>query len=165
MNALKPKFLLTLCALILTSASYAKTITTTVTATDGKTPLGQVTFEDSQYGLLIIPKLHNLPVGLHGFHLHQNPNCSDKGMAAKGHYDPQKTNTHQGPYAAGHLGDLPVLAVGSDGTANTPILAPRLTTKDIPGLALMIHAGGDNYSNTPTLGGGGARIGCGAIAQ
>ena len=27
----------------------------------------------------------------------------------------------------------------------------------------MILADGDNYSDTPTLGGGGARIGCGKI--
>jgi Cu-Zn family superoxide dismutase len=32
--------------------------------------------------------------------------------------------------------------------------------------ALMIHAGADNYSDTPeTLGGGGARIACGVTAK
>jgi Cu-Zn family superoxide dismutase len=44
-------------------------------------------------------------------------------------------------------------------------LAPRI--KDIQALkghALMIHAGGDNYSDQPKpLGGGGARIACGVI--
>jgi Cu-Zn family superoxide dismutase len=45
-----------------------------------------------------------------------------------------------------------------------PVLAPRLKVADIKGRSLMIHAGGDNYSDLPVkLGGGGARIACGVI--
>jgi superoxide dismutase, Cu-Zn family len=55
------------------------------------------------------------------------------------------------------------LAVNSTVEANTPLLAPRLTTQAIQGHAIMIHEGGDNYSDTPPMGGGGARIGCGKI--
>lgn len=84
-------------------------------------------------------------------------------MSAGGHFDPGTTNTHRGPYGEGHLGDLPVLAADSNGEANVTLLAPRLTTKDIKGHTIMIHAGGDNYSDTPPLGGGGTRIGCGKI--
>lgn len=159
----KLKYLLSSCAFLLASQSFAGTVTTTVTAADGTTSLGQVTFEDSQYGLLIKPQLHGLPVGIHGFHLHQHPDCSNAGMGAGGHFDPKNTNSHQGPYGAGHLGDLPALAIDSEGNATMTLLAPRLNTKDINSLALMIHAGGDNYSDTPPLGGGGARIGCGVI--
>ena len=109
--------------------------------------------------------LHDLPPGEHGFHIHEFPNCSDKGMSAGGHMDPTKSNSHQGPYGAGHLGDLPLLAVDESGKATTPLLAPRLKTSDLGGHAIMIHAGGDNYSDTPPLGGGGARIGCGVIGE
>ena len=35
-----------------------------------------------------------------------------------------------GPYASGHLGDLPAIYVAADGTATTPVLAPRLKTID-----------------------------------
>jgi Cu-Zn family superoxide dismutase len=56
-----------------------------------------------------------------------------------------------------------VLYVSAEGTANTPTIAPRLHLKDLYGLALMIHANGDNYSDTPPLGGGGAREACGII--
>ncbi|MDI1351504.1 MAG: superoxide dismutase family protein, partial [bacterium] len=97
------------------------------------------------------------------FHIHQHPDCGDGGMSAGGHFDPSSTNSHQGPYGEGHLGDLPVLATNSNGEALIPTLTPRLTTQDIQGHAIMIHAGGDNYSDTPPLGGGGARIGCGKI--
>jgi Cu-Zn family superoxide dismutase len=45
-----------------------------------------------------------------------------------------------------------------------PLLAPRLKLADIKGRSLMIHAGGDNYSDTPApLGGGGARAACGVV--
>jgi len=100
---------------------------------------------------------------MHGFHIHQHPNCEDHGMDAGGHYDPAQTDTHQGPYKAGHLGDLPTLFVNEKGEANLPVLAPHLKTKDLIKHTLMIHAGSDNYSNTPPLGGGGARIACGVI--
>ncbi len=104
---------------------------------------------------------------MHGFHIHQNPSCGDKAMAAGGHLDPAKTEAHEGPYQnKGHLGDLPVLMVDKDGKATTPTLAPKLTMTDFENHALMIHLNGDNYSDTPEkLGGGGARIACGVPSQ
>lgn len=153
-----------LLVLSLSHPALAGSVRSAVNGTDGQS-LGEVVFEDTPYGLLITPKLTNLPpAGLHGFHLHEHPNCGDKGMNAGGHFDPRHTNTHQGPYGNGHLGDLPVLATDSKGSATIPLLAPRLKTADLAGRALMIHAGGDTYSDTPPLGGGGARIGCGVIA-
>jgi Cu-Zn family superoxide dismutase len=136
--------------------------------------IGVVTATDSQYGLILIPQLGDLPLGIHGFHIHQNPDCSNvvqgskpgAGFAAGGHFDPLKADKHEGPYGEGHLGDLPALYVGADGKASLPLLAPRLKVADIKGRSLMIHAGGDNYSDLPVkLGGGGARIACGVISQ
>lgn len=145
--------------------TFAGEIITSVNGTSStNAEIGKVVFTDTPYGLLITPAFTSLPPGTHGFHLHQNANCGDMGMSAGGHFDPKSTNSHKGPYGEGHLGDLPVLFVGSDGQANTPLLAPRLKTTDLHGLAIMIHAGGDNYSDTPPLGGGGARYGCGVIA-
>ena len=144
------------------SVGYAAQVSIKMYATnDGSIPVGAVFFLDTPDGLLITPNLTKLPTGLHGFHLHQHANCADHGTSAGAHYDPGNTNSHKGPYGAGHLGDLPVLYVDSAGKANTPTLAPHLKTSDLRGLALMIHAGGDNYSDNPALGGGGARIACG----
>ena len=143
---------------------YAAEIVVPIYTTDSAAKqVGNVVFLDTDYGLLVSPRLTSLPPGLHGFHLHQHADCSEHGADAGGHYDPQNTNSHLGPYGQGHLGDLPVLYVNADGTADTTTLAPRLKTSDVKGLSVMIHAEGDNYSNTPPLGGGGARIACGAI--
>lgn len=86
------------------------------------------------------------------------------GLAAGGHYDPANTDFHSGPYGEGHLGDLSLLYADSKGEANSPILAPRVKVSDLKGRSLMIHAGGDNYSDNPKkLGGGGARMACGVV--
>lgn len=128
--------------------------------------LGIVTATDTPYGLLLTPDLHSLPPGIHGMHIHINPSCADNGMAAGGHLDPNNTGKHLGPYSnLGHLGDLPALTVTADGNAQLPVLAPRLKVTDLKGHSLMIHAGGDNYSDNPPMGGGGGRIACGVITQ
>ena len=158
------KIIATSVLLLLASLAYANSVTVDIHGTDDvQTNYGTLVFSDTPYGLLITPQLTQLPPGAHGFHLHQHPACDAHGMAAGGHFDPQKTNTHRGPYAPGHLGDLPVLFVDIDGTASTPLLAPRLKTEQLKNLTVMLHAGGDNYSDTPALGGGGARLACGII--
>jgi Cu-Zn family superoxide dismutase len=44
------------------------------------------------------------------------------------------------------------------------VVAPRLKVADLKGKAVIVHAGGDNYADQPAaLGGGGARIACGAF--
>ena len=129
--------------------------------------VGTILAKDSKYGLMLTPHLHSLPSGVHGFHVHEYPSCAKSGKAAGGHLDPYKTNKHLGPYNEhGHLGDLPVLYVDKKGDATIPVLAPRLKVSDILNHSIMIHAGGDNYADSPMpLGGGGARFACGVIAN
>lgn len=133
-------------------------------------PVGHVVVSESKYGLVFTPTLSGLTPGLHGFHVHQNADCSAKekdgklvaGLAAGGHFDPENTNHHGTPWGDGHLGDLPPLYVDASGNANQPVLAPRLKMSDLKGHSLMIHMGGDNHSDHPAiLGGGGARMVCG----
>lgn len=134
--------------------------------------IGSVTAKDSDQGLVIFPDLANLTAGDHGFHLHSDPSCeaamnpegeSVAGLAAAGHWDPDNSGTHLGPFGSGHRGDLSKLIVDEDGTTKTSVVAPRLNTKALKGHALIVHAGGDTYSDTPPLGGGGARVACGVI--
>jgi Cu-Zn family superoxide dismutase len=135
--------------------------------------VGTIQLADSAEGLVIQTDLSDLPPGPHGLHLHSEGSCepapNDQGqmaaaMAAKGHYDPDSTKKHAGPEGDGHKGDLPVLEVAADGTAQETLTAPRLKVADVQGRALMIHAGGDNYSDQPKpLVGGGGRIACGVV--
>lgn len=133
---------------------------------------GSVRIVETPYGLAFYPALNGLPAGLHGFHVHENPSCGPAeqngqtvaGLAAGGHFDPLGSKHHGEPWSDGHLGDLPPLYVSQEGTANNPVLAPRLKLADVVGRALMVHAGGDNHSDHPAvLGGGGSRIACGVI--
>ncbi|GAA5013664.1 superoxide dismutase family protein [Massilia kyonggiensis] len=136
-------------------------------------PIGVVTITESKSGLVFTPNLTNLPPGSHGYHVHEMASCgtSEKdgkkvpAGAAGGHYDPTGAKHHAGPSGDGHLGDLPPLVVADNGGASTAVTAPRLTKlSEVKGKALMIHAGGDNFSDQPKpLGGGGDRIACGVI--
>ncbi|KFF62631.1 superoxide dismutase [Pectobacterium brasiliense] len=169
-------------ALILTGvffscSTFAASTTVTLnealpTGTGGS--IGEVSITETPYGLLFTPNLKGLEAGIHGFHVHENASCEPAeqdgkpvpALAAGGHLDPKKTGKHLGPYNdQGHLGDLPGLVVNADGTSTYPILAPRIKSlSEVKNHALMVHVGGDNYSDTPAkLGGGGARMACGVI--
>ncbi|WNK42849.1 superoxide dismutase [Cu-Zn] SodC [Pantoea agglomerans] len=135
--------------------------------------LGTVKIDETQYGLQFTPDLQGLQPGIHGFHVHAKGSCEpgeSEGKvvaagAAGGHLDPANSGKHLGPYAEGHLGDLPAVYVDDKGSATYPVLAPRLKSlKEIKGKALMVHVGGDNHADHPKpLGGGGARYACGVI--
>jgi Cu-Zn family superoxide dismutase len=105
--------------------------------------------------------------------VHENGSCAPSmannvgvpAGAAGGHFDPRTVGKHAGPQGVGHLGDLPVLEVAADGTAKQTLTALHISdAATLRGHALVIHEGGDNYSDSPKpLGGGGGRIACGVI--
>ncbi|WP_339053160.1 superoxide dismutase family protein [Arsenophonus endosymbiont of Crataerina pallida] len=125
-----------------------------VTKKDNGQSVGEIKITETKFGLLFTPKLQGLAPGIHGFHVHEYPSCDalqkdGKLIAAGkagGHFEPNKTAQHKG-------------------SADYAILAPRLKSiSQIKHRALIIHEGGDNYSDHPeTLGGGGLRVVCGII--
>jgi Cu-Zn family superoxide dismutase len=158
---------------VLAAAPAPVTVTVNLIDASGvQKPAGTVVVKQTADGIELDTNLSGLPPGEHGFHLHEHGSCApaDKdgkptaGEAAGGHYDPAGTKAHKGPDGGGHKGDLPKLQVGADGTAKTTLRVRGLTLADVSGKALVIHEGGDNYSDTPKpLGGGGARIACGVV--
>lgn len=175
MMKLKALCLVSLCVI---GNAYAAETTVTINealATGTGQNLGSITISETDFGLLFTPNLKGLPAnGVHGFHIHANGSCDPDqkdgkavaALKAGGHLDPENTGVHLGPYnSKGHLGDLPSLVVNQQGIANYPVLAPRLKTiEQLKGKAIMVHAGGDNFSDQPeALGGGGARMACGVI--
>lgn len=135
---------------------------------------GTVTITQTEFGAKFSPDIKGLEEpGVRGFHVHAVGSCDateadgkvTPAGAAGGHWDPEETGSHKGPWADGHKGDLPALYVDPEGSINYPVVAPRISDiNELKGLALMIHVGGDNYSDDPLpLGGGGARNLCGVI--
>ena len=172
---MKPHTWLIVAAALTVGSAHAASQDVTINLVDAEgkqEAIGSIEISETEHGLLFTPDLKSLPAGVHGFHVHENGSCEPGenddgdvvgGGAAGGHYDPEDTGTHQGPYGDGDLGDLPVLIVNESGEATLPVLAPRLSLDDVQGRSLMIHEGGDTYSDEPELGGGGGRMACGVV--
>ncbi len=111
--------------------------------------------------------------GFHGFHIHAAGACVAPFTSALGHYNPGAA-THRD-----HAGDLPVLLIDQDGTAEARFSTDRFALGDLfdaDGSAFILHAGADNYANIPTdrydpdpdattlaTGDAGSRFACGVI--
>lgn len=162
--------------LLLPGTARADTVKTPVSliSPDGVgKEIGFITFMDGKDGGVdMMVDLVGLPAGEHGMHIHEYPSCEPgekdgkkgAGLAAGGHYDPMKTGKHAGPETTeGHKGDLPKITADDEGAAKATLHAPHIQVSDLKGHSVMIHAGGDNYTDTPPLGGGGERIACGVI--
>ena len=158
--------------LVLVTAARAEAVKVDIhqiTAEGVGQSIGSLDLSESAQGLAITGQLTNVPAGEHGFHIHEKPDCGPgekdgkvaPGIAAGGHLDPKSTKKHAGPDGSGHLGDLPKFVASADGKVS--LVAPHLKLADVKAHAIVIHEGGDNYSDTPEAGGGGKRIACGVI--
>ncbi|MCW8193927.1 superoxide dismutase family protein [Proteobacteria bacterium 005FR1] len=136
--------------------------------------IGRIVVTEFPGGLEFRPALTGLQHGLHGFHVHENPDCSpgrapeSGGMvpakAAGGHWDPANAAHHDAPWEDGHYGDLPALYADRDNVAEHPVFKPNMKLEDLPGHALIVHHGSDNYKDDPVpSGGGGPAMACGVI--
>ena len=134
--------------------------------------IGTVTVTGGKQGVSFKVAVTGVGLGQHGFHVHEKGDCKaaakDGKMEAAGaagtHYDPEAKKSHKGPTSAGHKGDLPVLKSDAKGI-NQTVTAPRLKLEDVSGRALVIHEGGDNYTDQPENGGGKGRIACGVVPK
>ena len=160
-------------ALAAPAAAKPIEVTVNLVSADGVgKAIGTITLKSGKDGVTLAPKLKELPPGEHGLHLHEKGSCdpADKdgkktaAAAAGPHFDPDATKAHKGPGGGGHKGDLPKLVVSDKGEAKQKMEVKGVTLEDFQGKSLMIHAGGDSYSDTPKpLGGGGDRIACGVV--
>jgi superoxide dismutase, Cu-Zn family len=134
--------------------------------------IGTVVVSQGKGGVSFKVAVSGLPKGQHGFHVHEKGDCAaatkdgkmTAGLAAGPHFDPEGKKSHKGPKGAGHKGDLPLLTGSAKGIKQT-VTAPRLKLEDVQGRALMIHEGGDNYTDSPENGGGAGRIACGVVPK
>jgi superoxide dismutase, Cu-Zn family len=134
--------------------------------------IGTVVVSEEKDGASFKISVKGLPAAQRGFHVHEKGDCGpgmkdgkmEAGISAGEHYDPEGHKSHKGPKGQGHKGDLPLLEATASGIEQT-VAAPRLKLADIKGRSLVIHEGGDNYSDNPENGGGKGRVACGVIAK
>ena len=92
--------------------------------------LGTLTLTESGQSIALSGSLKGLPPGEHGIHLHTVGQCdAPKFEAAGDHWNP--TNKKHGKDAPGgsHLGDLPNLTAGQDGSASVETTTPGGTLR------------------------------------
>lgn len=108
------------------------------------------------------------PGTFHGFHVHENGDCSAAdASSAGGHFNPtdmphgrRETPTH-------HAGDMDNIIANEQGVAQVNLHLDGLMLggggpRDILGRALIVHADPDDYTSQPS-GSAGARVACGVI--
>ena len=121
--------------------------------------IGTAVVSEVKGGLSFKVGVTGLQAGQRGFHVHEKGDCGPAmkdgkmtaGVAAGEHYDPDGHKSHKGPKGHGHKGDLPALNTTAKGI-NQTVNAPRLKLAEIRGRSLVIHEGGDNYSDSPENG-------------
>lgn len=141
---------------------------------DKKPILGTVRFtEDSKTDNIIIDiRLQGLKPGLHGFHVHEYGDMSDKCESMCAHFNPYG-KSHGGPSDKNrHIGDLGNITVSEDGTANGRIVDSMIKLRgvksNIIGRGLIIHADEDDLGkggkpDSLITGHAGKRIACAVI--
>ncbi len=129
---------------------------------------GEVELTQTNEGVMVNAEVYNAPPGKHGFHVHENGSCEDKGNAAGGHFNPAGaqhgmiTKDGEGKAHEGDMGNIDINAEG-EGTLSLVIPGASLTEgkNNIVGKAIILHEKEDDFSQ-PT-GNAGSRIGCGVI--
>jgi len=116
-----------------------------------------------------------LKPGKHGVHLHAVGKCEPDFTAAGGHFDPGPAgNTDPDANHPFHMGDIPNLEVGANGTGKLTGVTTRVTLSpgplslfDADGTAVIIHGNEDKeITGEPKSGvSGGPRVACGVITK
>ncbi len=110
------------------------------------------------------------PNSVHGFHVHENGDCSSKdAKSAGGHFNPMKVK-HGGPQMNHHhAGDLGNIRADKNGIAKIDKKYSFLTIQEtkkssILNKAIVVHSKADDLESQPS-GDAGKRIACGVITK
>lgn len=135
--------------------------------------VGTILLEETHQGVYITGKVIDLPLGVHGFHIHERGECvPPEFKESGGHFNPyEKEHGFLNPKGP-HAGDLPNIMANDKGEAEIDIVTKLITLeKDKENslfkegsTALVIHQNEDDYITDPA-GMGGSRIACGIIEE
>lgn len=165
---MKMKRLILLCVSLLAAGACASARGPMAMATLGATGSavrGTVHFQELADGSVEVQvDLTGVPPGVHGFHVHDEADCSESGGA---HFNPTSM-PHAGPEAASHhAGDFGNMNAEGNGEIHTTFTTRSITVREGPlsvvGRTVVLHAGGDDLRTQPS-GNAGAAIACGPIS-
>lgn len=129
---------------------------------------GEVQFlaADNQDGVHIRARIEGLQEGFHGFHVHENGDCSaPDASSAGGHFNPSNNPHGARTDDTRHVGDLGNVEAGADGIVSLDIQDRQLALTgeaSILGKAVVVHADPDDLKSQPS-GNAGSRVACGVI--
>jgi Cu-Zn family superoxide dismutase len=141
---------------------------------------GTAEFEEQTHGTVRVVrftiKAKGLKPGLHGVHLHAIGKCEPPGFtAAGGHFDPgPASNTDPDANHPFHMGDIPNIEIGQDGSGTLQGVTTRVTLSEGPlsvfdsdGTAIILHVNPDKgITGEPKSGvSGGPRAACGVLTK
>jgi Cu-Zn family superoxide dismutase len=132
--------------------------------TEGNSVRGSVRFVAADSGVRVTADVRGLPPGAHGFHVHENGDCSaPDGSSAGPHYAFEPT-ADPPVRITGNLGEL-TPGAGGRATLESFVQRARLEgNRTLVGRAVVVHAKGNDASQPPD-GAAGPRIACGVIEQ
>jgi superoxide dismutase, Cu-Zn family len=137
-----------------------------ITATQGNSVHGIVTFEEAGKGVRVLANLTGLKPGKHGFHIHEFGDISSSdGSSAGGHFNPTGMPHSMPASDKRHAGDMGNIEADKDGDAHLDYIDPEIKLNGpyaIIGHAVIIHENEDDFKTQPT-GNAGARIANGVI--
>lgn len=131
---------------------------------------GDLLFEQCGTTLTITGLVTGLtPNQLHGFHVHENGDCSaPDASSAGGHYDPdgKPHGAARSVQVQTHAGDFGNLPADANGNSKVTIITTERTLRSGPlsldGRAVVVHAKPDDLRTQPS-GDSGARVACGVV--
>ena len=132
--------------------------------------VGTIEAEAAYDGLRIVIKVHDVPGGDLGVHIHAGDSCgtgADGFEAAGPHFDPLNRGIHAGLNGPGHAGDLGNISVAADGKGKLDVVQKDLTIEpgkmNILGKPIVLHSHSDNLTDKPENGGSDGRLACGVL--
>lgn len=132
---------------------------------------GTASVTEAADGLHVLVKAQGLTPGIHAVHVHMTGTCTTPDFAsAGGHWNPTGRKHGMNNPAGMHMGDMPNMTVGPDGSgaieyviAGGTISGGATPLLDADGAAVVIHAQADDNMSDPA-GNAGGRIACGVLA-
>jgi len=138
-------------------------------ATAGNKAEGTLSIALESDGLRIRGDLSGLdPASEHGFHVHENGDCSaPDASSAGGHFNPQGKQHGKPGSDQHHAGDMFNIMADAQGLAKVDSLVTGVVLGgggdiDVLGKAIVLHKKADDYMTQPS-GDSGDRIACGVI--